>query len=177
MGEVTIRGKILHMEEREIRGERTILTLTVTDFTDTIHVKMFTKNEALKELKERLQEGSFVKLKGMTSLDRFDHELTISSVVGIRKIADFTTSRMDYAYKKRVELHCHTKMSDMDGVTDASVLLKRAKAWGMPALAITDHGCVQAFTEASHTISKDEEFKVIYGVEIRRSRFPLRSSS
>ena len=72
---------------------------------------------------------------------------------------------MDYSYKKRVELHCHTKMSDMDGVTDASVLLKRAKAWGMPALAITDHGCVQAFTEASHTISKDDEFKVIYGVE------------
>ena len=69
------------------------------------------------------------------------------------------------SYKKRVELHCHTKMSDMDGVTDASVLLKRAKEWGMPALAITDHGCVQAFTEASHTISKDEDFKVIYGVE------------
>ncbi len=165
MGEVTIRGKILNMEEREIRGERTIVTLTVSDFTDTIHVKMFAKNEMLPELKERVQAGNFVKIKGMTTLDRFDHELNISSVVGIKKIADFTTSRMDYAYKKRVELHCHTKMSDMDGVTDASVLLKRAKAWGMPALAITDHGCVQAFTEASHTISKDEDFKVIYGVE------------
>ncbi|MBS6397399.1 MAG: PolC-type DNA polymerase III [Clostridiales bacterium] len=165
MGEVTIRGKILNMEEREIRGERTIITLTITDFTDTIHVKMFTKNEVLPEIKEKISAGAFVKLKGMTALDRFDHELGISSVVGIKKIADFTTSRMDYAYKKRVELHCHTKMSDMDGVTDASVLLKRAKAWGMPALAITDHGCVQAFTEASHTISKTEDFKVIYGVE------------
>ncbi len=165
MGEVTIRGKILNVEEREIRGERTILTLTVSDFTDTIHVKMFTKNEVLSEIRDRLQKGNFVKLKGMTALDRFDHELAISSVVGIKKTADFTTSRMDYSYKKRVELHCHTKMSDMDGVTDASVLLKRAKAWGMPALAITDHGCVQAFTEASHSISKDEEFKVIYGVE------------
>lgn len=165
MGEVTIRGKILNMEEREIRGERTIITLTVSDFTDTIHVKMFTKNEVLPELKENIKAGGFIKLKGMTTLDRFDHELTISSVAGIKKIADFTTSRMDYSYKKRVELHCHTKMSDMDGVTDASVLLKRAKAWGMPALAITDHGCVQAFTEASHTISKDEDFKVIYGVE------------
>ncbi len=165
MGEVTIRGKILNMEERDIRGERTIVTLTISDFTDTIHVKIFTKNEVLSELKERVSAGNFVKLKGMTTLDRFDHELTISSVVGIKKIADFTTTRMDYAYQKRVELHCHTKMSDMDGVTDASVLLKRAKAWGMPALAITDHGCVQAFTEASHTISKDEDFKVIYGVE------------
>ena len=165
MGEVTIRGKILNMEEREIRGERTIITLTITDFTDTIHVKMFTKNEALPEIKDKIQAGGFVKLKGMTALDRFDHELTISSVVGIKKIADFTTARMDYSYKKRVELHCHTKMSDMDGVTDAAVLLKRAKSWGMPALAITDHGCVQAFTEASHTISKEEDFKVIYGVE------------
>ena len=165
MGEVTVRGKIFNMEEREIRGERTIVTLTVSDFTDTIHVKMFTRNEQLEELRSKISAGGFVKLKGMTTLDRFDHELTISSVVGIKKIADFTTSRMDYSYKKRVELHCHTKMSDMDGVTDASVLLKRAKAWGMPALAITDHGCVQAFTEASHTISKDEEFKVIYGVE------------
>ncbi len=165
MGEVTVRGKILNMEEREIRGERTIVTLTLSDFTDTIHVKMFTKNDDLPELKERVSAGSFVKIKGLTTLDRFDHELTISSVAGIRKTADFTTKRMDYSCKKRVELHCHTKMSDMDGVTDASVLLKRAKEWGMPALAITDHGCVQAFTEASHTISKDEDFKVIYGVE------------
>lgn len=165
MGEVTFRGKILSREEREIRGERTIITLTITDFTDSIHVKMFTKNEMLEGLKGCLNAGDFVKVKGLTALDRFDHELTVSSVVGIKRTADFTTSRMDYAYKKRVELHCHTKMSDMDGVTDASVLLKRARAWGMPALAITDHGCVQAFTEASHTVSKDEDFKVIYGVE------------
>ncbi len=165
MGEITFKGKILKTDEREIRGERTIFTITVTDFTDTIRVKMFTKNEFLPDLKEKLSAGGFVKIKGMTSIDRFDHELSISSVTGIKKTADFTTARMDYAYKKRVELHCHTKMSDMDGVTDASTLLKRAKAWGMPALAITDHGCVQAFTEASHTISKDEEFKVIYGVE------------
>ncbi|MDO4261433.1 MAG: PolC-type DNA polymerase III [Eubacteriales bacterium] len=165
MGEVTVKGKLLNVEEREIRGERTIITMTLTDFTDTIHVKMFVRNDALEEIRGKINAGAFVKVKGMTVLDRFDHELGISSVTGIRKIADFTTSRMDYAYKKRVELHCHTKMSDMDGVTDASVLLKRARSWGMPALAITDHGCVQAFTEASHTISKDEEFKVIYGVE------------
>ena len=63
MGEVTIRGKILQIDEREIRGERTILTLTVTDFTDTIHVKMFTKNDQLPELKEKIQAGGFVKVK------------------------------------------------------------------------------------------------------------------
>ena len=75
MGEVTVRGKILNMEEREIRGERTIVTLTLSDFTDTIHVKMFTKNDDLPELKERVSAGSFVKIKGLTTLDRFDHEL------------------------------------------------------------------------------------------------------
>ena len=62
------------MEEREIRGERTIITLTVSDFTDTIHVKMFAKNEVLPDIREKLQKGNFVKLKGMTTLDRFDHE-------------------------------------------------------------------------------------------------------
>ncbi len=166
MGEITFRGKILNLEEREIRGERTIVTLTVTDFTDTIRVKMFLRNDILEEIREKVKNGGFVKIKGMTTLDRYDHELSVSSVTGIKRIADFTTPRVDYAPQKRVELHCHTKMSDMDGMTDAAVLLKRAKEWGMPALALTDHGCVQAFTEASHTISKDDpDFKVIYGME------------
>lgn len=71
MGEVTVRGKILNMEEREIRGERTIVTLTVSDFTDTIHIKMFTRNEQLEELRSKISAGGFVKLKGMTTLDRF----------------------------------------------------------------------------------------------------------
>ena len=123
-----VKGKIFNVEEREIRGERTIITMTLSDFTDTIHVKMFVKNEFLEDIRGKIKAGAFVKLKGMTTLDRFDHELTISSVVGIKKIADFTTHRMDYSYKKRVELHCHTKMSDMDGVTDAAVLLNRAKS-------------------------------------------------
>ena len=72
---------------------------------------------------------------------------------------------MDTSPEKRVELHCHTKMSDMDGVSDASAILKRAIEWGHPALAITDHGAVQAFTEANHTVSRDSDFKVIYGME------------
>lgn len=130
MGEVTVKGKIFNVEEREIRGERTIITMTLSDFTDTIHVKMFVKNEFLEDIRGKIKAGAFVKLKGMTTLDRFDHELTISSVVGIKKIADFTTHRMDYSYKKRVELHCHTKMSDMDGVTDAGCPSEPCKILG-----------------------------------------------
>ena len=96
---------------------------------------MFTKNDQLPELKEKIQAGGFVKVKGMTVLDRFDHELTIGSVTGIKKIADFTVARMDYAYKKRVELHCHTKMSDMDGRDRRVGPSEKGKILGMPALA------------------------------------------
>ena len=81
------------------------------------------------------------------------------------KIPDFTTVRMDNSARKRVELHCHTKMSDMDGVSDVKDIIKRAKKWGHKAIAITDHGCVQAFTDANHSVSPDDDFKIIYGVE------------
>ena len=87
---------------------------------------------------------------------------------GIKKISDFTESRKDNAVEKRVELHCHTKMSDMDGVSEVKDLVKRAHDWGHKAIAITDHGVVQAFPDANHyieTLDKDDPFKVIYGVE------------
>ena len=72
---------------------------------------------------------------------------------------------MDNSVKKRVELHCHTKMSDIDGVTDVKDIIKRAKKWGHKAIAITDHGCVQSFPDANHALDKDDTFKIIYGVE------------
>ena len=165
MGEVAIRGQILSVEDREIRNEKSIISISITDFTDTIIVKMFTKNEYKKEILDGVKKGSFVKIKGVTTVDKFDSELTIASVVGIKKIGDFTTTRMDTSPTKRVELHCHTKMSDMDGVSDVKDIVKRAMAWGHPAIAITDHGNVQAFTDANHAIPPDADFKAIYGVE------------
>ena len=184
IGEVIIRGKILKLDTREIRNEKTIVMMDVTDFTDTIGVKMFTRNEHVKELTDSLKQGTFVKIKGVVNLDKFDHDLTIGSVFGIRKIPDFTTSRMDTAPHKRVELHCHTKMSDMDGVSEAKDIVKRAYKWGHRAIAITDHGVVQSFTDANHVWEdlwkaektkrkeagdpnpdKQDFFKIIYGVE------------
>ena len=189
MGEVTIRGQITSVEAREIRNEKTIYMFNITDFTDTITVKIFLHNEQVPEISGAIKKGVFLKLKGVTTIDKFDHEITIGSLAGIKKISDFTTSRMDNSPEKRVELHCHTKMSDMDGVTDASVLVKRAYKWGHPAIAITDHGVVQSFPEANHAYddivsdyrksyqkehpeaTKEElkqvypPFKVIYGVE------------
>ncbi len=165
MGEVVIRGKVRTLEQREIRNEKTIVSFEITDFTDTIKVKMFVHNEQLPELLGELKAGAFVKVKGVTVNDTFDRELTIATVIGLKKISDFTTIRMDNSVKKRVELHCHTKMSDMDGVTDVKDIIKRAKKWGHRAIAITDHGCVQSFPDANHALDKDDTFKIIYGVE------------
>ena len=184
MGEVVIRGKILNLDKREIRNEKTIVIFDITDFTDTMTVKMFTRNEQLEEILAGIKPGAFVKIKGVTVIDKFDNELTVGSIVGVKKIPDFTTSRMDNSARKRVELHCHTKMSDMDGVSEAKDIVKRAYKWGHPAIAITDHGVVQSFPDANHVwedLWKAEKakrkeageenpdtqdfFKVIYGVE------------
>lgn len=165
MGEVVIRGQILSLDTRPIRNEKTIVIMSVTDFTDTIVLKIFARDENLDELLGGLKKGAYVKIKGVTTIDKFDSELTIGSVVGIKKIPDFTSSRMDNSPKKRVELHCHTKMSDMDGVSDVGDIIKRAAAWGHKAIAITDHGAVQAFPIANHAIPDGTDFKVIYGLE------------
>ena len=165
IGEVVIHGKILSVDTREIRNEKTIIIFSITDFTDTIVLKIFARNDDVKDLLKEISGGKFVKVKGVATIDKFDSELTIGSIVGIKKSSDFTTIRMDNSAEKRVELHCHTKMSDMDGVSDVKDIVKRAMKWGHKAIAITDHGDVQAFPDANHTVSPDDDFKVIYGVE------------
>ena len=166
VGEVVIRGQIIDTDMRELRnGEKTIVKIVITDFTDTIAAKIFVKNEQRDELMEHLKKGNFIKIKGVTTMDKFDHEIGLSFLAGMKKIPDFTTPRLDNSMEKRVELHCHTKMSDMDGVSDVKDMIKRAKSWGHKAIAITDHGAVQAFTDAYHSVSPEDDFKVIYGVE------------
>ena len=165
MGEVVIRGQIQALDTREIRNEKTIIIIEITDFTDTIVVKMFAKNEQIPEILEGIKKGAFLKMKGVTTIDRFDGQLTIGSVVGIKKISDFRSGRQDTSPEKRVELHCHTKMSDMDGVSDVKAIVKRAMEWGHKAIAITDHGVVQSFPDANHAVPHDSDFKIIYGVE------------
>ncbi|MGN1146717.1 MAG: exonuclease domain-containing protein, partial [Acetatifactor sp.] len=184
MGEVVIRGKILNLDKREIKNEKTIIIFDITDFTDTMTVKMFCRNDQVEEILGGIKPGAFVKVKGISMVDKFDHELTIGSIAGIKKIPDFTVSRMDISPHKRVELHCHTKMSDMDGVSEAKDIVKRAYKWGHRAIAITDHGVVQSFTDANHVWDdlwkaektkrkeageenpdKQDFFKIIYGME------------
>lgn len=164
IGEVVIRGKIIQVETREIRNEKTIIMFAVTDFTDTIMAKVFTKNEFLPDLLANLKKDTFIRMKAMAVMDKFDHGVALNSVMGIKKIPDFTEKRMDLSPVKRVELHAHTTMSDMDSVADCKKMLKTAMSWGHKAMAITDHGVVQAFTDANHCV-EGTDFKPIYGVE------------
>ena len=165
MGEVTIRGQVQSLETRDIRNNKTILMMEITDFTDTIVVKLFAQTEQVPEIVKEIRTGVFLKIRGVTTIDRFDGQLSIGSIFGIKKIPDFRKVRVDTWPEKRVELHCHTKMSDMDGVSDVKDIIKRAKAWGHKAIAITDHGVVQSFPDANHAVSPDEDFKIIYGCE------------
>ncbi len=177
IGEVVLRGRILRWEERELRNEKFLVTFTVTDYTDTISAKIFAKAEQMDEVHEAIQTNKFIKFKGYAQFDTYEKEVTIGSIVGIKRIPDFTTKRKDTSVMKRVELHAHTTMSDMDSVVSPKTLVKTAFDWGHRAVAITDHGVVQAFTEANHALNKKDyaddpvamehykEFKIIYGVE------------
>jgi len=184
LGEVVIRGQITSVESRELKNEKTLFIFNISDFTDTIGAKMFIRNEQKKEAESAIKTGAFVKIKGIALLDKYDHDVAISSITGIKKIPDFREKRMDTAAHKRVELHCHTKMSEMDGVSETKDLVKCAYKWGHRAIAITDHGVVQGFTDANHVwddlwkeekgkriASGDEHpdkqdfFKILYGVE------------
>ncbi|MGL4362564.1 MAG: PolC-type DNA polymerase III [Cellulosilyticaceae bacterium] len=165
IGEVVIAGQLISIDMREIRMEKTIMMLDITDFMDTITIKLFVKNEELGELLDNLKKNQFYRLKGTAMMDKYDKEITIGSIKGIKAIPDFTKKRYDNHEEKRVELHLHTVMSDMDSVVDIKKVIQRAKDWGMTSIAITDHGCLQAFPIANHCISKNDPFKIIYGVE------------
>ena len=153
------------MEDRELRSGKFIITGAITDFTDTIMFKLFVSPDDRGPLLDELQKGKFYIIKGVPMYDSYSKEITFSSVAGIKPANDFREKRMDNALEKRVELHLHTIMSEMDSVVGIEKVIARAKEWGMKALAITDHGVVQAFPIANHQLKKGEDFKIIYGVE------------
>lgn len=170
IGEVVIHGQITFLETREIRNEKTIIIFHITDFTDTISCKVFVRNEQLPDILDGLKKGGFYRIKAVAMYDKFDHEISLGSVVGIKAITDFREKRQDTSMEKRVELHLHTVMSDNDSVVQIKDIVNRAYEWGHPAVAITDHGVLQGFPIARHAyedlkLKEDDPFKIIYGVE------------
>lgn len=164
-GPSVIRGQILNIEGRQLKSGKYIVTATITDFTDTISFKMFVPEDDVEVILEDIKKGSFYMIKAVPAYDSYAGEVSLTYVSGIKPINDFRTKRTDTAIEKRVELHLHTVMSEMDSVVDIKKVIKRAKEWGHKAMAITDHGCVQAFPIANHEVKPDEDFKVLYGVE------------
>ena len=165
MGVITFHGQVMAVDKRQLKSGKFLLIFDITDFTDSITVKLFLEPEDLEELESSIKKGAFLRVKGVTNIDSFSGELNVGSLTGIMKGSDFRVKRTDMAMEKRVELHCHTKMSELDGVSDAGAIIKQASEWGHPALAITDHGVVQGFTDAFHTKLDNKDFKIIYGVE------------
>ena len=160
-GKVAICGEIFSVEFKEIRGERYLCTFDITDKTNSLTVKFFIKKDDYDLIKDLVKEKAYVKVRGEVQYDSYARE----SVIMARDIVETEKPfKMDTAEVKRVELHLHTQMSAMDGVTPAAELVKRAAKWGHKAIAITDHGVVQAYPDAYST-AKKENIKIIYGVE------------
>ena len=165
IGEVCIHGQLIKMEEKVLRNGKTLFICNITDFEDTIAFKIFASGDDVPVYKDELKEGSFYRLKGVPLYDTFSKELNIASVRGIKHIPDFRVPRVDTSLEKRVELHMHTVMSEMDSVVDIEKIVKRANDWGHPAIAITDHGVAQAFPIAAHAKGMKDGFKLIFGCE------------
>ena len=163
-----ISGEILSgsIEEKELKSGKFLISFNVYDGSSTITCKIFAKPEEKQRIVKRLSSSKGVKLEGKSGISNFTQELEILANVIIETEGIKKQIRQDLAEVKRVELHMHTQMSQMDAMTSCTDLIKRAMKWGWKSIAITDHGVVQAFPEAHKLLGIDNpDMKVIYGVE------------
>ena len=165
-GNVCIDGEIQAMEDKETKSGKVILSIDIYDGTSTMTCKAFLPGNSAKKIVKRLKGTKAVKIGGKAQMDAFSNELTIMANNIVESTPMSKTTREDNSEVKRVELHMHTQMSQMDAMTSATDLIKRAMKWGMKSIAITDHGVVQSFPEAHKLLGRDnQDMKVIYGVE------------
>ncbi|MBA2873955.1 PolC-type DNA polymerase III [Thermaerobacillus caldiproteolyticus] len=160
---VVVQGYVFDVELKELKSGRSLLTLKITDYTNSILVKMFSRDKEDVALMANVKKGMWVKVRGSVQNDTFVRDLVLIAN-DINEIK--AKEREDTAPEgeKRVELHLHTPMSQMDAVTSVTKLIEQAKKWGHPAIAITDHAVVQSFPEA-YSAAKKYGMKVLYGVE------------
>lgn len=161
IGIIAIKGDVFKVELKETRTGNIIMNFFITDYTSSVAVKIFIKGDKGELLLEEVKTGVHLKIKGLIEYDMYSKDIVLkpTDIVKMDKI-----DKMDLSEEKRVELHLHTTMSSMDGVTSASKLVKRAGEWGHKAIAITDHGVAQAFPEAQ-SAGKKHGVKIIYGIE------------
>ena len=163
---VSLEGEVINSEDRELKSGRVLYSFDLYDGTSTLTCKAFLDKKNAKKVMGRVKNAKAIKIAGTAQMDSFSHEQTVMAYTILEIEPPKKEIRMDNAEEKRVELHMHTKMSQMDGMTSATDLIKRAMKWGMKSIAITDHGVVQAFPEA-HKLSgfDNHDIKIIYGVE------------
>ncbi|MDR6997906.1 PolC-type DNA polymerase III [Neobacillus niacini] len=160
---VTVQGYIFNAETRELRSGRTLLTFKITDYTSSIMVKMFSRDKEDANLFQHVKKGMWVKVRGSIQNDTFVRDLVMigNDINEIKPAGRNDTTPED---EKRVELHLHTPMSQMDAVTPVSTLIAQAKKWGHKAIAVTDHAVAQSFPEAFGA-GKKNDIKILYGIE------------
>jgi len=164
---VHVEGKVVKMNDvRQTKTGRFIISFDIYDGSTTLNCQSFVNEDAKAKAEKNLKPGTWVKVEGNAGFNDFIKEININANTVV-KIDGYSEPKRDAdnADKKRVELHLHTQMSQLDAVASASTLIKRAMSWGWKSIAITDHGVVQSFPEACHTVEGNEDFKVIYGVE------------
>ncbi len=166
-GKIALQGEVIFTEDRTLKSGKTLFSFDLYDGTSTITCKAFLDKEKAKRIMKRIQNAKGLMVAGNVQMDTFSNELTVmaNTIVetesGLKK-----ETRQDNSEVKRVELHMHTQMSQMDAMTSAKDLIKRAMKWGMKFIAITDHGVVQAFPEAHKMLGYDNpDMKILYGVE------------
>ncbi|UII57447.1 PolC-type DNA polymerase III [Cytobacillus spongiae] len=161
---IAIEGFVFAAETKELRSGRTLLTFKVTDYTSSIMVKMFSRDKEDAALYQLVKKGMWVRVRGSIQNDTFVRDLVmIGNDINEIKAPEKRDTAPEG--EKRVELHLHTPMSQMDAVTSVSTLITQAKKWGHKAIAVTDHAVAQSFPEAFGA-SKKNDIKVLYGVEV-----------
>ncbi|MEN1984928.1 PolC-type DNA polymerase III [Paenibacillus hubeiensis] len=161
---VTLQGTIFGLESKELRNGNTLFTFFLTDFTDSMQMKMFAKTKEDVKILSLLANGKWVKVRGRVEYDRFMQVPELAMIPSDLMEVKAPPSRKDNAEEKRVEFHLHTTMSTMDAVTSIDKYVKTAAAWGHKAIAVTDHGGVQVYPEAAKAAKKNG-IKMIYGLE------------
>ncbi|MGE5703733.1 MAG: PolC-type DNA polymerase III, partial [Clostridia bacterium] len=158
---IVIQGTVFNSEIRELKSGRHLLTFHLTDYTDSLTVKIFSRDKEDAKILEAVKDGMWLKVRGSVQHDTFARELVMTANDMTQIEAQ---GRKDKAEEKRVELHCHTPMSSLDGVASLKSLISTAAKWGHSAIAVTDHGVVQSFPEA-YGLAKKNGLKCILGME------------
>ena len=163
-GRVVVWGDIFSFETKETRdGESVIITMMITDLTGSNTIKIITKKKNADNI-SALKTGMTILVQGDAAFDKYTHDIAIRArdICKIKRL-----HRTDDEPEKRFELHMHTNMSQMDGITPGDKLVRRAYEWGHRGIAVTDHGVVQGFPDVMNAVAalKDDNFKAVYGME------------